>query len=172
VKTAVRYNSNGEFNQSPDNRRRGMNPETLCKHIHRASLLLKNRTQCFAQDYKTILSKATKRDLIYLDPPYQGMSRKHDPRYLEQISYDEFVNELERLNKRNISYILSYDGRTGNKTFGQKLPSFLRLKHIELKAGRSSQATLLGRNDLTYESLYLSPALMMRQNKFLFAEAA
>src|ERR1700749_1293029 len=29
VKSAVRYNSNGEFNQSPDNRRRGAHPDTI-----------------------------------------------------------------------------------------------------------------------------------------------
>jgi DNA adenine methylase len=172
VKAAVRYNSNGEFNQSPDNRRKGMKPETLRKHIHCASLLLKNRTQCFAQDYKMILQRAAERDLVYLDPPYQGVSRKKDPRYLEQISFDEFVNQLEILNERGISYILSYDGRTGNKAFGKKLPSHLNLKRIELKAGRSSQATLLGRSDVTYESLYLSPALSLRQASIVFAEAA
>lgn len=171
VKAAVRYNSNGEFNQSPDNRRRGMKPETLRKHINQTSQLLKNKTQCFAQDYKDILKKATERDLIYLDPPYQGVSGK-DPRYLNQVSLVEFVDELETLNKREISYILSYDGRTGDKAFGQKLPSHLNIKHIELKAGRSSQATLLGRDDLTYESLYLSPALLTRQTSSLFAEAA
>ena len=36
----------------------------------------------------------------------------------------------------------------------------LDLHCIELNAGRSSQATLLGRKDHTYESLYLSPALV------------
>jgi DNA adenine methylase len=35
----------------------------------------------------------------------------------------------------------------------------LRLHHVELHAGRSSQATLLGRAEITIESLYLSPAL-------------
>ena len=29
VKAAVRYNSNGEFNQSPDNRRKGAHPDTI-----------------------------------------------------------------------------------------------------------------------------------------------
>jgi DNA adenine methylase len=38
----------------------------------------------------------------------------------------------------------------------------LNLRLIELAAGRSSQATLLGRRAETYESLYLSPALVER----------
>jgi len=56
-------------------------------------------------------------------------------------------------------YIVSYDGRRGDKTFGELLPASLDLAHIELDAGRSSQSTLLGRDEVTYESLYLSQAL-------------
>jgi DNA adenine methylase len=40
-----------------------------------------------------------------------------------------------------------------------KLPDHLDLTHMELEAGRSSQATLLGRDDATFESLYISPVL-------------
>src|SRR3989304_9482966 len=40
VKASVRSNTLGEFNQSPDNRRRGMRPETMSKHISGAALLL------------------------------------------------------------------------------------------------------------------------------------
>jgi DNA adenine methylase len=49
--------------------------------------------------------------------------------------------------------------RTGAKVHGVRLPEHLDLTHVELEAGRSSQATLLGRDDATVESLYLSPAL-------------
>jgi DNA adenine methylase len=48
---------------------------------------------------------------------------------------------------------------TGDRIHGRKLPERLRLHWIELHAGRSSQATLLGREEITVESLYLSPAL-------------
>ena len=72
---------------------------------------------------------------------------------------DEFVEVLESLNYREIKYLVSYDGRTGDRVHGRKLPDRLRLHLIELDAGRSSQATLLGRSEVTVESLYLSPAL-------------
>ena len=39
------------------------------------------------------------------------------------------------------------------------MPTKLHLTLMELEAGRSSQATLLGRDEQTVESLYLSPAL-------------
>jgi len=76
--------------------------------------------------------------------------------------FDEFVEVLGTLNARDISYLVSYDGRTGDKVHGQQLPKHLNLHLVELEAGRSSQATLLGRNEVTIESLYLSPALTDR----------
>ncbi|MDT5123626.1 MAG: adenine methylase [Acidobacteriota bacterium] len=164
VKAAVRYNSNGEFNQSPDNRRRGAHPDTIKKHIFGASGFLRGKTKCLSLDYRDVLPNIGKRDLVYLDPPYQGVCGKRDPRYLQSIAVDAFVVNLSELNDKGISFILSYDGRTGDKVFGKPLPSFLNLHRVEIHAGRSSQSTLLGRDDSTYESLYISPALSERLN--------
>ena len=94
-----------------------------------------------------------------MDPPYQGVCGERDPRYLKGVLVDEFVEVLEVLNYRGISYVVSYDGRTGDRVHGRRLPGRLRLHLIELEAGRSSQGTLLGRAEVTVESLYLSPAL-------------
>ncbi len=46
-----------------------------------------------------------------------------------------------------------------NRSYGKPLPAKLHLTLVEIEAGRSSQATLLGRDEMTVESLYLSPAL-------------
>ena len=162
VKASVRYNANGEFNQSPDNRRKGRNPKTMRRDIMEASALLKGKTCLMAEDYVAVLEQAQPDDLVYMDPPYQGVSAKRDPRYIRGVDFDDFVSQLKRLNTRNIAYIVSYDGRTGDKRFGQILPETLGLRHIEINAGRSSQATLLGQKSITYESLYLSPALLKR----------
>lgn len=159
VKASVRYNANGEFNQSPDNRRRGARPKTMRDMIFGASYLLKGKTTITSKNYRDVLSKARPTDLVYMDPPYQGVCRDRDTRYLTGVQFCEFVEALEYLNRRNIRYIVSYDGRTGNKIHGKLLPSDLNLTHVEVHAGRSSQATLLGRKDITVESLYLSPAL-------------
>lgn len=164
VKAAVRYNSNGEFNQSPDNRRKGARPETIRKHIFGASGLLRGRTECLSLDYREAIQNIGKRDLVYLDPPYQGVSGKRDPRYLQSVAFDVLVVNLRELNEKGISFILSYDGRTGDKIFGEPLPSFLKLQKVEIQAGRSSQSTLLGRDVNTFESLYISPALIERLN--------
>jgi DNA adenine methylase len=159
VKASVRYNAGGEFNQSPDNRRMGALPETMRLHILGASQLLRGKTACLAGDYREIAAQATGDDLVYLDPPYQGVCGERDSRYLQGVLFHEFVEMLETLNYRDIKYLVSYDGRTGERVHGRKLPETLRLHHVELHAGRSSQATLLGREEITVESLYLSPAL-------------
>jgi DNA adenine methylase len=159
VKGAVRYNADGFFNQSPDKRRHGVRPETMRANILGVSRLLKGKAVFSSMDYIVILARAGKDDLVYMDPPYQGVCGDRDSRYLSGISHGDFVSALEELNVRGISYIISYDGRTGNKKFGDLLPPSLGLTHVELEAGRSSQATLLGRDEITYESLYLSQAL-------------
>jgi DNA adenine methylase len=159
VKASVRYNSNGEFNQSPDNRRHGANPTTMREQIIGASFLLKGKTTFSSRNYRDVVSHAGKEDLVYMDPPYQGVCGNKDTRYLASVQFCEFVEVLENLNNRGIRYIVSYDGRTGDKVHGLQLPKNLDLQHLELDAGRSSQATLLGRKEATFESLYLSPAL-------------
>jgi DNA adenine methylase len=160
VKGSVRYNSQGEFNQSPDNRRKGMRPNTMKLQILGVSYFLKGKTTISSVNYRDILEKVSNRDLIYMDPPYQGVCGNRDTRYLQSVQFCEFVEALNSLNKYGIRYIVSYDGRTGAKTHGRKLPDDLNLTLIELYAGRSSQATLLGRDAVTIESLYLSPSLV------------
>lgn len=162
VKASVRYNAQGEFNQSPDNRRKGMHPDRMRQNIMRTSALLKDKTVILAVDYRDALQQATLHDVIYMDPPYQGVVKTQDPRYLQGLSFESFVETLHQLNKRELSYLVSYDGKSGDTEYGQPLPAPLGLKKVELHAGRSSQATLNGQRKITVESLYLSPALQAR----------
>lgn len=162
VKGSVRYSSDGHFNQSPDNRRLGMRPQAMRENIHSVSALLQKRTRVSALDFRDCVESATASDLVYMDPPYQGTSFTRDHRYLNGLSCDEFSDALLAMNARQISYIVSYDGAMGDKVYGKQLPNSLCLKRLEIKAGRSSQATLLGRHAETVESLYLSPTLVAR----------
>ncbi len=164
VKAAVRYNAQGNFNQSADKRRLGRNPQMMREDILRVSQLLKGKTEILCQDYATILDNATASDLVYMDPPYQGTGLNGGFNYAGNIEFEDFIVSLFNLNARNISYILSYDGRTGNKTFGIPLPHKLNLTKIEVNAGRSSQATLLNRKEYTFEAIYLSPSLAAKLN--------
>ena len=163
VKGAVRYNSKGSFNQSPDKRRMGTQPDKMRKNIEGVSVFLRGKCKFTSLDYREVLADTKNSDFVYMDPPYQGVCGNRDSRYFSGINYDDFVLAIEQLNRRKIAFAISYDGKRGNKTFGIPLPDELGLKRIELEVGRSSQATLLGREEITIESLYLSPNLLQGQ---------
>ena len=130
--------------------------------ILRVSQLLKGKIQLHSDDYQNILNLATADDLVYMDPPYQGTGLNGGFNYAGNIEFDNFIVSLFELNNNSIPYILSYDGRTGDKTYGSALPDTLNLTKIEINAGRSSQATLLNRNEITYEAVFLSPTLVSK----------
>lgn len=159
VKAAIRYNSDGQFNNSPDNRRKGAHPDRMRSRILGASSLLSGRTSVSSKDYRDVLSGCRAGDLFYFDPPYQGVCGRRDTRYAPKFDHHTFCGDLADLNKRDALYVVSYDGRLGDKQYGEPMPKHLNLVHIEINAGRSTTATLLGRTHQTFESLYLSPAL-------------
>lgn len=159
VKGSVRYNSEGLFNQSPDKRRKGTRPETMKKNIAGVSSLLKGKCKFTSLNYREVLEQIEDGDFIYMDPPYQGVCGNRDSRYLSGIDFDDFVLALEQLNRKGAKFAISYDGKLGDKTFGKVLPKSLNLEKIEIEVGRSSQSTLLGKEETTIESLYLSPSL-------------
>ncbi len=159
VKGAVRYGKEGNFNQSPDKRRHGTHPRNIEINVHAVSNLLKGKSEFFAVDYREIFQMARTGDLIYMDPPYQGVTNTRDNRYFSGVSFAEFASALELLNKKNVDFLISYDGECGDKEYGEDLPQDLECQKLLLNAGRSSQATLLGRKETTYESLYVSKNL-------------
>lgn len=163
VKGAVRYGKNGKFNQSPDKRRNGTNPKTLATNVIAISKLLKNKTQFMSKDYREVLEMAKPGDLIYMDPPYQGVSNVRDSRYLSGIEFNDFVEAIDTLNHRGIDFVISYDGKCGDKEYGNDLPAWLDCEKVYLNAGVSSQAVLLGKKDITYEALYISRNLKHQQ---------
>lgn len=159
VKGSIRYGRNGKFNQSPDKRRHGANPKNMESNICSISALLKGKTTYSSLDYQDVLSNAQAGDLVYMDPPYQGVCSTRDQRYISGISFEKFSESVELLNNKNIDYIISYDGECGDKVYGKALPESLLCKKILLNAGLSTQSTLLGRKNITYESLYISKRL-------------
>lgn len=164
VKGAVRYGKDGKFNQSPDKRRHGTKPHTLAQNIYAISQLLNGKAQFSTLDYRQLLSQAQKGDLVYLDPPYQGVSKTRDNRYLAGISFNEFANAVKLLDNKGIDYLISYDGKCGNKAYGKDLPNNLHCQKIMLNAGLSTQSLLLGKKSTTFEALYISKTLLPKFN--------
>jgi len=158
VKGSVRFNRQGEFNQAPDNRRLGMRPEIMRREIFGAHALLNQRTEVRATDFRETLADVRADDVVYMDPPYQGISEGRHRRYFQGVSLRELVTELDRLNARGVPFLLSYDGTCGDRAYGAELPAELDLVKVSLHAGRSTQSTLTGRAETTVESLYISPA--------------
>ena len=156
VKGSVRYSSSGMFNQSPDKRRMGTNPKNLARNVYMISSLLKGKTEFMSNDYREVTKNAKSGDIVYMDPPYQGVCTSRDCRYFSGIDFNEFVDCVEDLNRRGIDFIISYDGTCGDKQYGHDLPAELGLKKVMLNAGLSSQSLLLGKKETTREALYLS----------------
>ena len=165
VKGSVRYGRSGNFNQSPDKRRHGTSPSKLEKNAKLVSALLNGRTLFSAADYREVFELTAPGDVVYMDPPYQGVSEARDCRYLSGLSFDEFVESLEVLNRRGIDYLISYDGACGGREYGRDLPAELGCRKVMLKAGLSSQALFLGRKAVTYEALYVSRGLASATRK-------
>jgi DNA adenine methylase len=144
----------------PDKRRFGTHPSMMRENILKISSLLKGKTEFYSKSYQDIFDLIAQTDILYLDPPYQGVCGEKDSRYFSGVKREEFINFLDKLNQKDIMFILSYDGRTGDKTFGHQLPEELNLTRFEVNAGKSTQATLLGKTQITFESLYLSKPLI------------
>lgn len=177
VKGSVRYGRNGNFNQSPDKRRNGTNPSTLADNVRRISSMLKDKVEFSTKNYRDVLETAHKGDLIYMDPPYQGVSNVKDCRYVSGVDFDDFVQSVDELNRKGVDFVISYDGKCGDRMYGEDLPDYLECQKIYLNAGLSSQSTLLGKQETTYEALYLSRNLRQKEilhpnQTFLFENQA
>jgi DNA adenine methylase len=155
VKNAVRFNPAGEFNQSPDKRRTGTKPQTMKEALFGAHRLLAEKCDAVHSDFLPLFMNSHEGDFFYLDPPYQGTSDGRDRRYISGVSRDQMIEALTILNEKRVPFILSYDGFCGERNYGEPLPEAVAHRLL-LDVGRSSQATLSGRDDVTLESLYVS----------------
>jgi DNA adenine methylase len=161
VKNAVRFNAQGRFTQSVDKRRLGMRPDKMRRELLGAAFLLRGRTEVREGDWLQTTSDASPADYIYMDPPYLGTSIGRDRRYAEWMSQERLIGGLRQFRDKGLRFGLSYDGQSGERTYGPPLPQGLGLTHLMLHAGRSTQATLNGQHAETYESLYLSHGMAM-----------
>jgi DNA adenine methylase len=165
VKGAVRYSKDGKFNQSPDRRRHGKKPAGVARSVGRVSALLSGISDFSALDYREFLQAAVPGDVVYMDPPYQGVSGPKDARYLAGLGFQDFVDSVRSLNERGVDFLISYDGECGGKRYGAELPGFLGCRRTVLDAGPSAQSTLLGKSNTTYEALYVSAGLFRAYEK-------
>lgn len=152
VNGLIRFNSDGNFNNSLHHTRPGIAPDSLKKIIFDWS----KRIQCaefIACEYFESTSKAKKGDLVYLDPPYFHTKG----RYYGTIDFERFLNYLESLNQRGIKYMLSFDGIRGKDDFTVELPKELYKRHEFIPSGNSSFKKVMDKENMqVFESLYLN----------------
>lgn len=161
VKAALRYGKSGRMNQSADSRRAGAKPSTVAQRVLETQKIMRDATILHG-DWQYTLAQATPRDVVYLDPPYQGTTNTRDQRYVSGLSVEMFEKGLRHAVDNGLSLIISYDALAGPRIYGRPLDPSLGLLGFDVVTGVSAQGTLLGRKLEAHETLYLSPALVAR----------
>ena len=152
VNGIVRFNANGEFNNSLHVTRPGMHPSRFAIAVRAWSRAVQG-VAFVCGDYVETLETAVAGDFVYFDPPYAGT--KH--RYTSSLDISGFLDVLERLNSAKVRWALSFDGRRGRKDLTVAIPEQLYTRHLFLSSGSSSVGRVLNSaNERVYESLYLN----------------
>jgi DNA adenine methylase len=152
VNGLIRFNSDGEFNNSFHLSRPGINPKRLGPIITEWSRHIQN-VEFQSTDYEETTASASKGDFVYLDPPYFNTTS----RYYGSIDYDRFLDYLKELNDRGVNYALSYDGESGDTDYTVDLPEWAFEEHLMLTSGNSSFKKVMGQEVAEVkESLYLN----------------
>ena len=152
VNGIVRFNKDGQFNNSFHLSRRGMNPakfEKIVDDWHRRI----GDVSFACRDYEEAVADARAGDFVYFDPPYAGNRQ----RYIESLDLGRFFRVLDRLNARGVRWALSFDGRRGDADLTFDMPAELFRRQLFLAGGNSAvQKVLNGPIAAVHESLYLN----------------
>ncbi|WP_195509877.1 Dam family site-specific DNA-(adenine-N6)-methyltransferase [Clostridium tyrobutyricum] len=152
VNGIVRFNKDGKFNNSFHLSRKGMKPSTFANIVNKWNKRIQgvNFTNL---DYREMLEMTKTGDVVYLDPPYAGSNN----RYIENLDVDLFMNELEKLNKKDVKWLLSFDGQRGEDNLEYPVPENLYKRKIFLPNGNSTLNQVLnGEVKKVEESLYMN----------------
>lgn len=152
VNGIVRFNYEGQFNNSFHLSRKGMEPNRFEQVVEAWSQRVKG-VQLVCQDYESTLAEACARDFVYLDPPYAGNKQ----RYVADLELTRFFNVLESLSQRGVKWAWSFDGRRGAEDLRHPVPRELYKRHVLLASGNSAVSKVLnGPIECVQESLYLN----------------
>ena len=152
VNGIVRFNKKGEFNNSFHLSRKGMMPERFAMVIDAWCPVIQGVT-FVCHDYEETLSGAARGDFVYLDPPYA----KNNMRYISSLELPRFFRYLDVLNRRDVKWVLSFDGRRGDTDLSHPVPPQLYKRKLLVPSGNSALGKVLnGPIEQVHESLYLN----------------
>lgn len=153
VNGLIRYNNNGEFNNSMHKNRPGINPNNFKDIILKWSYFIKN-VEFRKCDYRETLVDASKNDFIFLDPPYGGTKDRYTR---TKFNLEHFYCELERLNSVGAKWILTFDGIAGSREYNFQLPKEIFKHKTEIKTGNSPFTKVMKTTiDAVHESVYFN----------------
>ena len=146
----IRFNSKGQFNSPFHLTRPGIHPARLKTILEEWSSKIQSAS-FYTKDYTELLTIAKVGDLAYLDPPYLNTSSI----YSGKLNFNRFLEVLEELNKKDVMWVLSFNGVRGDKSYVVELPKELYKKHELINSGQSSFNRLIDqKKTIVQESLY------------------
>jgi len=153
VNGLIRYNNQGDFNNSFHLTRPGINPENLRSIIFQWHYIVKS-IEFYNCDYRELTAIAKKDDFIFFDPPYGGTKGRYTK---EKFDLNIFFDELARLNDKGVKWILTFDGKAGNRNYIYELPKNLYCQKTFIQTGHSPFSKLMNTSiDNVNESVYLN----------------
>lgn len=153
VNGLIRYNAQGEFNNSFHLSRPGINPDTL-----RSQLLLWSKCvrkfDFYNIDYRECLSDVKCGDFAFLDPPYGGTKDRYTR---TEFDLDCFYAELDRLNSIGAKWMLTFDGTAGDREYAYAPPREIFVSRFFINTGNSAFTKIMdNRKDTIQESVYVN----------------
>lgn len=153
VNGMIRYNADGEFNNSFHLSRPGINPDTLTQILLRWSAAV-SKFEFLNADYRDTLSDVRPGDFVFLDPPYGGTKDRYTR---SEFNLKQFYDELERLNSIGARWMLTFDGSSGGRVYNFAPPAELFAHKFSVSSGACAFSKVMDRkHDTVSESVYLN----------------
>lgn len=153
VNGMIRYNANGEFNNSFHLSRPGINPLSLKKQLYQWSDYI-SRVTFVNADYRECLQAVRNNDFVFLDPPYGGTKDRYTKK---EFNLGNLFDELERLNRIGAKWMMTFDGEAGERKYNFAPPKELYRSSFLMSTGLSSfKKTMEKKKDSITESVYLN----------------
>lgn len=154
VNGLIRFNRNGDFNNSLHHTRRGIEPQRFRRVVMDWNAAL-TASSIACEDFESLLSQAEAGDVVFLDPPYVGTKGRYHPAVFD---FERLWAVLDALSQRGVWWMLTLDGEAGNRDYGSNwVPQELFQVRRSISTGLSPFSRLMdGRVDRVTESVYLN----------------